>query len=244
MAGERTLPGLGLKAGWTIGSNGYGPDMEANFRSVSALLQGAVKSRSANLPGTPATGDIYLMKSTDGTNPNKVAVWDTPVGGSAQWIYLTPKAGWTLYVADESAFVTYTGTAWQRIDESSTHQTRLIAAIDAALGGTTWKNSAAPVPLVQTVKTASYSLVNADFFGDKVIRMNAATSTVVTIPTGLTNVQPLTIIRKGDGAVTVGAAAGVTINSADGRLGLRSKFSSATLIPEGGNAYNLIGDLT
>jgi hypothetical protein len=113
MAGERALPGLGLKAGWTIGSNGYGPDMESNFRIISALLQGKAKSRATALPGSPTAGDVYIVVSTDGTNPNKVAVWDTPVGGAAQWFYLTPAVGWSVYIENEAAHVVWNGTAWR-----------------------------------------------------------------------------------------------------------------------------------
>ncbi|AGH31476.1 hypothetical protein LOKG_00040 [Loktanella phage pCB2051-A] len=113
MAGERTLPGVGLKAGWTIGSNGYAPDIETNFRTISALMQAGVKSRTATLPGSPTVGDIYLVKSDDPTNPNKVAIWDTHNGGALQWNYVTPKSGWTIYVIDEAAAVTWNGTAWR-----------------------------------------------------------------------------------------------------------------------------------
>jgi hypothetical protein len=113
MAGERALPGVGLKAGWTLGSNGYGPDIERNFQTISAILQGKVKSRNAALPASPTVGDIYIVKSDDGTNPNKIAIWDSYNGGALAWQYLTPQAGWSIYIADEGANVVWNGTAWR-----------------------------------------------------------------------------------------------------------------------------------
>jgi len=92
MAGERTLPGLGLKAGWTAGSAGYGPDIETNYRILSALVQGNVISRTTALPSSGSTGDIYLVQTGD-ANAESVAIWDEDNGAAASWIYLVPEEG-------------------------------------------------------------------------------------------------------------------------------------------------------
>lgn len=110
MAGERTLPGLGLTGFWDLGS-AYKPGMDENLRLVSALLDGRVKSRTTVLPGTPTLGDIYIVRSDDGTNPNKLAIWDG-ASGSEAWVYVTPHEGWMFYVLDEDTNYQFDGAAW------------------------------------------------------------------------------------------------------------------------------------
>lgn len=107
MAGERTLPGLGLRAFYTAGSDDWGVAVSEDLRAVSALLGGAAKSRTTVLPGSPTDGDIYIVRSDDGTNPNKVALRD-----NGAWVYLTPAEGWRLWVSDEDVTVVHSGTAW------------------------------------------------------------------------------------------------------------------------------------
>lgn len=113
MAGERQLPGLGLYGYWTSGSNGWGTQHSDGIRAVSALLQGKAISRTTVLPGSPTNGDIYIVRSDDGTNPNKIALRD-----NGAWVYLTPVEGWRIYVADEKGFVRYDGSAWASEDVS------------------------------------------------------------------------------------------------------------------------------
>lgn len=106
MSGERTLPGLGLSAYWTPGSNGWDTLMNSNLRTLSALTQLAVKSRTTVLPGSPTNGDIYIVRSDDGTNPNKIAVRD-----NGAWVYITPIAGMRAWVIDEATTYVF-DTAW------------------------------------------------------------------------------------------------------------------------------------
>ena len=61
MAGERALPGLGLRAYWTVGSNNWEQQHDPDTRMLSVLCQAAVISRTTNLPGSPANGDIYIV---------------------------------------------------------------------------------------------------------------------------------------------------------------------------------------
>ena len=107
MAGERTLPGLGLTGFWDEGSDGWKAAMDVNLRILSALGAGSVKSRTTVLPGSPTDGDIYIVRSDDGTNPNKVAIRD-----SAAWVYLTPAEGWRTWLQDEDVSAIYSGSAW------------------------------------------------------------------------------------------------------------------------------------
>lgn len=106
MAGERTLPGLGLTGFWNLGS-GYKTGMDANLLALSALSQLRVISRVTALPGSPTDGDIYIVPS--GGDANKVAVRD-----NGAWSYYVPDEGYFAYVEDEDVFVFWTGTAWIR----------------------------------------------------------------------------------------------------------------------------------
>lgn len=104
MAGERTLPGLGLKAFWTLGSNGWKPDMDANFRILSALVQAVVISGTTPLP-TGSNGDMYIV--TTGANVNDIAIKD-----NGAWVYLTPRKGTRVYLADLGAYTHWDGVEW------------------------------------------------------------------------------------------------------------------------------------
>lgn len=112
MSGERALPGLGLKAFWTLGSNGYKPDMDENFRVLSLLCQAQVLSRVASLPGSPTNGDIYLL--TSGAHDKNIAIRD-----NGAWVYYAPRAGWRLWSVADVSFYTYDGTVWNAVTSGS-----------------------------------------------------------------------------------------------------------------------------
>lgn len=106
MAGERVMPGgLGIEAGWTVGSDGWAADMDTNLRIISALLPGRAKAFSV-LPVSPADGDIYVV-STAGANVNKIAVRDLGV-----WYYIVPLTGMELYLETPGARWRFNGTTW------------------------------------------------------------------------------------------------------------------------------------
>jgi hypothetical protein len=99
------------------------------------------------------------------------------------------------------------------------------------------------IPLNNQTGTA-YTLA-IDDAGELVTLANAAAITL-TVPTNATvpfaNGTQITITQSGAGKVTVAGAVGVTVNSADGFLSLRSQWSAATLIKISTNSWILIGD--
>lgn len=97
---------------------------------------------------------------------------------------------------------------------------------------------------VADVVTSDYTVVNSDLVGGVLRTFNSASPIVVTVPSGLTALGPLTLVNIGSGTVTVAAGAGVFVNSADARFQLRTRYSSASLVPTGVNLFVLIGDLT
>lgn len=127
MAGERTLPGLGLKGFWTPGSNGWDADMDGNLRMLSALSQLIVLARQA-LPGSPTNGQVYII-TTAGADLNKIAIRD-----NGAWVLFTPVTGWIAYVVGESKFVYFTGTAWVDLVPPAVQAGMLPLANVASLG--------------------------------------------------------------------------------------------------------------
>lgn len=105
MAGERTLPGLGLTGFWTYGSDNWKDQNDANLRMLSAVAQLAVISQVAAEPGSPADGDMHLLTGT--ANINKIAVRD-----NGAWVYLTPIEGWLCWDKATDVFLFWTSSAW------------------------------------------------------------------------------------------------------------------------------------
>lgn len=120
MAGERALPGgAALEGYFTPGSDSWHGDggLDENWRKIGAGLASdlVVKSRTTVLPGSGSIGDIYIVRDDDGTNPNKIAVWDGPAGSEA-WVFYPPYEGLRAYVQDGAnpakKLVFWDGTAW------------------------------------------------------------------------------------------------------------------------------------
>ena len=92
----------------------------------------------------------------------------------------------------------------------------------------------------------TYTLAATDA-GDLVTLTNASAITL-TVPTNASVPfaigTQITITRAGSGSLTVVGDTGVTVNSADGFLKLRSQWSSGTLIKTNTNSWILIGDLS
>ena len=92
----------------------------------------------------------------------------------------------------------------------------------------------------------TYTLAATDA-GDLVTLTNASAITL-TVPTNASVPfaigTQITITRAGSGSLTVAGDVGVTVNSADGFLKLRTQWSSGTLIKLNTNSWILIGDLS
>jgi hypothetical protein len=101
------------------------------------------------------------------------------------------------------------------------------------------------IPLNSQTGT-TYTLAVNDS-GQLVTLSNAAAITL-TVPTNATVPfaigTQITITQANSGQVTVAGAVGVTVNSADGDLKLRTQWSAATLIKTNTNSWILIGDIT
>lgn len=138
MAGERTLPGLGLTAYWTVGSNNWEAQHDPDTRMLSVLCQAAVISRVTNLPGSPANGDIYIVPVGQ-PNADSIAARD-----NGAWVYYTPKEGWLVYVKDEDTLYLWNGTAWGEFQTGSQYPALTgnggrVLAVNAAETDAEWR---------------------------------------------------------------------------------------------------------
>lgn len=137
MAGERTLPGLGLTGFWDLGDNTYKTGLDSNLRTLSAVAGGSAKSRVTALPASGALGDIYLVRSDAGATANNVAIWDGAAGAEA-WVYLPAVEGLKFWVVDESKNYQFVGSSWSEVvagGSASSAPYDLRFAFDATPGG-------------------------------------------------------------------------------------------------------------
>lgn len=78
---------------------------------IDALLNTGAKSRvTATPPGSPATGDLYII------GPSPTGAWAGQSGNltfyDQGWKFITPREGMTLWVNDEDVQYIYDGTVW------------------------------------------------------------------------------------------------------------------------------------
>lgn len=106
-------------------------------------------------------------------------------------------------------------------------------------------NDTITLDILINARTSAYTLVLTDNY--KLVTMSSVSALTLTVPPNASVAFPIganiTIVGILSGQVTIAAGAGVTINSADGKLKLRVQYSSATLIKIALNTWLLIGDI-
>jgi hypothetical protein len=174
-------------------------------------------------PGSPANGSMYIVAaSATGAwagRSGKLAYWLAAV---ADWTFITPADGWSVWVADEAVRYERKAGAW----------------VVVATGG-----GGVSLPVVQTF-TGAKTLGLADINTYNVSQ--DATAQPVTLPAqaavAWTDHAELHIEQGAAGAVTITGAAGVTINGVvAGSFTLSGKNSTATLKRKSANTWTLIG---
>jgi len=81
------------------------------FTRIDAFLNNGAKSiTTATPPGSPASGDLYVVAASP------TGVWSGQAGTLAYydqtWQFITPNTGITLWVDDQNLLYTYNGTSW------------------------------------------------------------------------------------------------------------------------------------
>ena len=85
--------------------------MNTAFTRVDAILnRGAVDKDLATPPGSPSSGDVYIVASSAtgdwAGEDDSIAYYDQ------SWKFITPNEGMTLWVNDEDHLYSYDGTSW------------------------------------------------------------------------------------------------------------------------------------
>lgn len=112
MAGERTLPGLGLTGFWDLGSD-FKTGMDQNLLVLSVRANGAVASRASAAPGTPANGDVHIATTDWGGTATAHSV---QVRDNGAWVEITPQEGWLMYDQATDEPLIYTGLLWDVLE--------------------------------------------------------------------------------------------------------------------------------
>lgn len=87
---------------------------EALARIDAVLNCGVIDRDLATPPGSPATGDVYIVAASP------TGAWSGKAGQVAYfdqvWRFIAPREGLILWVNDENVRVVHDGTAWQLVD--------------------------------------------------------------------------------------------------------------------------------
>jgi hypothetical protein len=209
----RSLPGLGLRGYWTVGSGGWGADHDPDTRLLSILCQCRVLSRTTALPATPSDGDIYLVPATAGSNANEIAARDNGV-----WEYIISSEGFVVFVENENQFVFWDAVAgeWVPTNRVSIFDRPASYLLPANLPCGSRQRSSAAAANTVTVRADSVAYYPVGFWLD--------------------------IEQAGAGKTTVVAGAGVTVRTAE-TLTLKKQYSVAKLLKIGPDEWVLSGEL-
>ena len=86
------------------------------LRLLDIIVQLAVLDRSLATPPAAAAGDRYIVPAAAtgawAGQTGKIAFYEDGV-----WQFITPRAGWQAWVADEAAMAAFNGTAWATFSE-------------------------------------------------------------------------------------------------------------------------------
>lgn len=230
------LPNVGIKAGYQPLEDGWGQDMNKNLRLMDALLQAVVTDKDLTAPpGSPTSGAMYIVPAAASDawsgQTGKLAIWqagDDLTGVSPipapSWAFVTPRAGWRAWVADEAQFYQYSGTAWVAKPEVDL----TVVGINAQAG-------------------SSYSFVLSD--AGKVIRHTASVAVTDTLPTNAAIAFPVgtvfTVRQSGAGQVTIVPSGGVTLNVPTGYLPKTGRRHATLMLHKvDTNEWDITGDLS
>lgn len=162
MAGERTLPGLGLTGFWDLGS-AYKTQMDENLRRLSLHTQPFLTASLASPPGSPTDGAIYRATSawSGVASAGQIVVRD-----NGAWVAYTPQEGWEFWDRAADAKIRFDGTSWAAVGAGGIADAPADDGTYARKNGA-WTNLAEPQPngVVANFDTnsAAATASNSDF---------------------------------------------------------------------------------
>ncbi len=106
-----TDPFVGLQYNWSPTTENFADGMDTNIKTIGAVLQLTVQSKTGNDPATltPIDGQAWIVGPTPtglwASHSKKIAAY---IGGA--WMFITPKVGWKAYIVAEDATAIYKGS--------------------------------------------------------------------------------------------------------------------------------------
>lgn len=186
---------------------------------------------TVTLPTAPANGAMVAVKLVIQGSTNTVTV---AAAGSDVFNKTAGATTETLTLLNQGIVLQYkaTGAIWYVVADDLA-----LSQLDARF---------APLLYSTNVQTAAYTALLTD--GGKIIEVNVASGTTVTIPTNATAAFPvgtsIGLFQKGAGQVTVTPASGATILSASSHVKLTGQYSSAAIRKHATDEWVLAGDLS
>lgn len=214
MAGERSLPGLGLTGFWDLADNTYKAGMDSNLRTLSALVQPFIDSIEATAPGSPTQGDIHIASAVwGGGSANDIMLYDLDDEGDPAWIVITPGEGWEIFNRETGKKMRFDGTSWSYPGD----------------------------PRYVQDATTSFDLADEHLDGRTIIELSNGGSITFTLTAGLVGLGPVTVINTGGGDIAFTEDTGVTRQSTHPNL--KTQWGWATILPKGSDVFHIGGNL-
>ena len=135
---------------------------------LDALVQAAVKSRGlATPPASPADGDRYLVAvSPTGDWTGQAGKLALQMDGA--WRFLAPQEGWTLWVDDEDALLSFDGASWGGASTLSELQDLNLLGVNATADATNKFAISSPASLFNHAGAGHQIKLNKNTAGDTV----------------------------------------------------------------------------
>lgn len=217
---ERIMPGLGLRAFYDPGQRNWGTSVSEDLRALSVLVQARALSRSTALPATGAAGDVYIVPAGASAHAGALALWDGDAGAE-DWVFLTPRDGWQVWVTDEARHVRFMGGTWIELPRPGIVPIRTLTATSHTLDA---------IDQGSILETTGSSVVTVTIPDEATVPFETGTLVNIT--------------QVGAGVTMVTAAAGVSLNGIlGGSVALEGQWAGVALVKRGADAWVIQGAL-